>query len=114
VVEYPRQYRWSSYRAHAERKDDAPAQFHDITRCLVRTVEAREQAWCALIKEKLDPKFVQAIRAATAGPCFESAQCSPHTVRREGQVAEASAGRMEDRIGNRRGDWPLRGFARAE
>jgi len=67
MVEHPRQYRWSSYRAHAEGRDDALAQFHDVFRRLGRTVDAREQAWRTLVKEKLDPKFVEAIRAATNG-----------------------------------------------
>jgi len=67
MAEHPRQYRWSSYRAHAEGKNDPLAQFHDVFRRLGRTVDAREQAWRALMKEKLDPQFVEAIRVATNG-----------------------------------------------
>ena len=67
MVEHPRAYRWSSYRAHAEGRQDALAQFHDVFRRLGRTVEAREDAYRALAKEKLDPAFVDALRAATNG-----------------------------------------------
>jgi putative transposase len=67
MVEHPRLYRWSSYRAHAEGKEDALAQFHDSFRRLGRSVEEREQAWRALAREKLDPAFVAALRAATNG-----------------------------------------------
>lgn len=30
MVDHPRHYRWSSYRAHAEGKDDALATFHPV------------------------------------------------------------------------------------
>jgi putative transposase len=67
MVEHPRDYRWSSYRAHAEGKHDALAAFHDAFRRLGRTLEERQQAYRALIKEKLDPNFVEALRKATNG-----------------------------------------------
>ena len=67
LVEYPKQYRWSSYRAHAEGKDDPLAGFHAVFRRLGRTVEARTQAYRALFRQKLDPAFVAALRAATNG-----------------------------------------------
>ena len=67
MVEHPRQYRWSSYRAHAEGKDDALAAFHPVFKRLGRSLEARQQAYRDLIKEKLDPGFVKALRAATNG-----------------------------------------------
>ena len=67
MVEHPRQYRWSSYRAHAEGKDDALAAFHPVLRRLGRSLEAREQTYRDLIKEKLDPGFAEALRAATNG-----------------------------------------------
>jgi putative transposase len=67
MVEHPRAYRWSSYRAHAEGKEDTLAQFHDSFRRLGRTVEERQQAWRTLAKERLDPAFVDALRAATNG-----------------------------------------------
>ena len=67
MVEHLRQYRWSSYRAHAEGRDDALAAFHPVLRWLGRSVEARQQTYRDLIKEKLDPGFVKALRAATNG-----------------------------------------------
>ncbi len=67
MVEHPRQYRWSSYRAHAEGKEDALAAFHPVWRRLGRGVEARRLAYRDLIKEKLDPGFMEALRAATNG-----------------------------------------------
>jgi len=44
MVGHPRQYRWSSYRAHAESKEDALAAFHPILRRLRRDLAARQQA----------------------------------------------------------------------
>jgi putative transposase len=67
MTDHPRRYRWSSYRAHAEGADDALAAFHPVFRRLGRTVEARHEAYRALVKEALDPAFVEAIRAATNG-----------------------------------------------
>jgi putative transposase len=67
MVEHPRQYRWSSYRAHAEGKDDTLAAFHPVWRRLGRSVEARQDAYRDLIREKLDTDFVDTLRAATNG-----------------------------------------------
>ena len=67
MVEHPRQYRWSSYRAHAEGKADGLAAFHPVWRRLGRSVEARQKAYRDLIREKIDPGFVEALRAATNG-----------------------------------------------
>lgn len=67
MVEHPRQYRWSSYRAHAEGKDDALAAFHPAWRRLGRSVRERQDAYRDLIKEKLDQGFVDDLRAATNG-----------------------------------------------
>jgi putative transposase len=67
MVEHPRQYRWSSYRAHAEGRADALAAFHPVWRRLGRSVAARREAYRDLITERLDPGFVDALRAATNG-----------------------------------------------
>ena len=67
MVEHPRNYRWSSYRAHAEGREDALAQFHDAFRRLGRTVEERRKAYRELFAQKLDPAFVESLRAATNG-----------------------------------------------
>jgi putative transposase len=67
IADHARQYPWSSYRAHAEGKEDPLAAFHDVFRRLGRTVEARRHAYRALFQAKLDPAFVQALRTATHG-----------------------------------------------
>jgi putative transposase len=67
MVEHPRQYCWSSYRAHGEGKADALAAFHPILRRLGRSRQERQAAYRDLIKEKLDAAFVEALRAATNG-----------------------------------------------
>jgi putative transposase len=67
LVDHPRQYRWSSYRAHAEGTADDLAAFHPALRSLGRSVEERQYAWRALIREALDPDFVAALGAATNG-----------------------------------------------
>jgi putative transposase len=67
MVAHPRQYRWSSYRAHGEGKDDPLAAFHPVWRRLGRSAEARQQAYRDLIREEVDPGFVEALRAATNG-----------------------------------------------
>jgi putative transposase len=67
MVEHPRQYRWSSYRAHGEGKEDPLARFHPAFLKLGRGVEERQAHYRELIKEKLDPGFVDALRHATNG-----------------------------------------------
>lgn len=67
MTDHPRRYRWSSYRAHAEGRDDALAAFHPVFRRLGRTAQARQDAYRALVKETLDPAFMAAVRAATNG-----------------------------------------------
>ena len=67
MVEHPRQYRWSSYRAHAEGRPDALAAYHPVFRRLGRTVDERAKRYRALIREDLDPAFVDALRTATNG-----------------------------------------------
>ncbi len=67
MVEHPRNYRWSSYRAHGEGKVDPLARFHPSFFRLGRGVEERQQCYRTLIREKLDPAFVEALRQATNG-----------------------------------------------
>ena len=67
MVDHPRHYRWSSYRAHAEGCEDALAAFHGALRRLGRSIEERHESYRALMKERLDPGFVDALRAATNG-----------------------------------------------
>ncbi len=67
MVRHPRQYRWSSYRAHAEGKDDSLVALHPVFRRLGRSTAGRQATYRALFKEDLDPGFVAAVRAATNG-----------------------------------------------
>lgn len=67
MVEHPKLYRWSSYRAHAQGQADALAAFHPIFRRLGRSVDERQRAYRGLFREKLDPAFVEALRVATNG-----------------------------------------------
>lgn len=67
MVDHPRQYRWSSYRAHAEGKEDPLAAFHSTFRRLGQTARARQETYRLLIREKLEPSFVEGLRRATNG-----------------------------------------------
>ena len=67
MVEHPRQYRWSSYRANAEGASSQLIVPHAQYRALARTTDARRQAYRALFKAQLDPQIVKDIRAATNG-----------------------------------------------
>lgn len=67
MVEHPRQYRWSSYRAHAEGRQDVLAAYHPVWRRLGRSIEEQQATYRALIREALDPAFVEALRQATNG-----------------------------------------------
>ena len=66
MVDHPRAYRWSSYRAHA---DGAAALLgeHAIYRAVGRGGEARRKGYRALFRGALDGEFVAALRAATNG-----------------------------------------------
>ena len=67
MVDHPRAYRWSSYRAHADGAADALLSEHAIYRALGRGGEARRKAYRALFRGALDGEFVAAPRAATNG-----------------------------------------------
>jgi putative transposase len=67
MVVHPRDYRWSSYRAHAQGAADALVRDHPLYRALGRAAAARQTAYRALFRTALDPGFVDALRAATNG-----------------------------------------------
>ena len=67
MVDHPRRYKWSSYRAHAEGREDPLAQFHPVFRRLGRSSDERQRAYRNLFKEDLERSFVDALRAATNG-----------------------------------------------
>ncbi len=67
MVDHPRAYRGSSYRAHADGVADALLSEHAIYRALGRSGEARRKEYRALFRDALDGEFVAALRAATNG-----------------------------------------------
>jgi putative transposase len=67
MVAHPRDYPWSSYRAHADGAKDPLASDHPLYRRLGRTAAERQQEYRALFRAKLPDAFVEALRAATNG-----------------------------------------------
>jgi REP-associated tyrosine transposase len=67
MVRRPRDYRWSSYRAHALGGADALVADHPLYRALGRTAGERQAAYRALFRGGLDEAFVAALRHATNG-----------------------------------------------
>lgn len=67
MVRHPRDYSWSSFRAHADGEIDALASDHPVYRALGRGAEARRSAYRALFRGALESGFVNALRAATNG-----------------------------------------------
>ncbi len=67
LVDHPRRYRWSSYRAHAEGAADPVLSEHPLYRALGRSAAARQEAYRALFRDALGDDFVAALRDATNG-----------------------------------------------
>jgi putative transposase len=67
LVRHPRDYRWSSYRAHAQGRADPLLTGHELLDRLGRTAVTRQQAYRALFRVALDADFMQDLRAATNG-----------------------------------------------
>jgi putative transposase len=67
MTAHPRDYRWSSYRAHARGAPDALVSDHAIYRALGRGPAARQEAYRALFRTRLDGEFIDALRHATNG-----------------------------------------------
>jgi putative transposase len=67
MVSHPRLYAWSSYRAHAEGRDDPLLSMGEVFRRLGRSHAERQESYRALFKQPLDADFVDAIRRATNG-----------------------------------------------
>jgi putative transposase len=64
MVRHPREYRWSSFRAHADGRTDPLVSDHPVYRALGRGAEARQSAYRALFRGALESGFVNALRAA--------------------------------------------------
>src|SRR6266568_8682797 len=67
MVRHPRDYHWSSYRAHAHGATDPLVSTHDLYRRLGANQTARQAAYRALFRAELDDDFLEALRAATNG-----------------------------------------------
>ena len=67
MVAHPADYRWSSYRAHADGAADALVSDHPLYHALGRGVAERRTAYQGLFQTALEPGFVDALRAATNG-----------------------------------------------
>jgi len=67
MVAHPRDYPWSSYRAHARGAADALVSGHPVYRALGRGRDARQAAYRALFRTALEATFIDALRAATNG-----------------------------------------------
>jgi putative transposase len=64
MVAHPRKYRWSSYRANGEGRDDAVVTQHSVYRALGRSDEQRKEAYRVLFKAQLDEDVLKQVRAA--------------------------------------------------
>jgi len=67
MVAHPRDYEWSSYRAHADGLKDPLVSDHPLYRRLGRTAAERQRDYRSLFRAKLADDFVAALRAATNG-----------------------------------------------
>jgi putative transposase len=67
MVGHPREYSWSSYRAHAHGAVDALVRVHPLYLALATAAGERQRAYRALFRSSLEASFVDALRAATNG-----------------------------------------------
>jgi putative transposase len=67
MVSHPARYTWSSYRANALGEDDRIVKPHAEFVALGLDIRAQREAYAGLFETRLDPKIVEAIRAATRG-----------------------------------------------
>ena len=64
MVDYPGNYRWSSYRCNAEERDDAVVTPHRLYLRLGTTPAARRQAYLGLLREQMTELAIGRIRSA--------------------------------------------------
>ncbi len=67
MASHPREYPWSSYRAHAHGANDALVSDHALYRMLGRSTREREKAYRELFRENLEAEFLDRLREATNG-----------------------------------------------
>jgi putative transposase len=64
MVDYPGNYRWSSYRCNAEGRDDRIVTPHQLYRRLGMAPAARRQAYLGMFREKMTELAIGRIRSA--------------------------------------------------
>lgn len=64
MVKHPREYRWSSYRANAEGRQNSVVTPHALYLALARRGQERKQAYRALFKAHIDEERIEEIGAA--------------------------------------------------
>ena len=64
MIAHPREYRWSSYRANGEGREDPLLSPHPLYLALDKTAARRKEAYRALFKAHLDETDIKQIRAA--------------------------------------------------
>jgi len=67
IAAHPRDYRWSSWRAHAQGAADRLVSEHALYRALGRSDAERQKAYRALFRAALTGTFLDELRAATNG-----------------------------------------------
>ena len=67
MVRGPRDYCWSSYRAHAQGASDPLVADHELYRRIGRSASDRQTGYRVLFRTALDEAFVEDLRAATQG-----------------------------------------------
>jgi putative transposase len=67
IVQHPAEYRWSSYRANAQREASSLIEPHDSYQALGADQESRSAAYRALFRHQLDPGLIDEIRSSTNG-----------------------------------------------
>ncbi len=67
MVEHPAEYRWSSYRFHAQGEASVFLKPHSLYSALGSNDDERQMAYRALFRYQLEPGLVDEIRSATNG-----------------------------------------------
>jgi putative transposase len=95
MVDHPRAYKWSSFRAHADGRHDPLVSDHPLYRALGRSHAARQKTYRALFRTALDGDVVDAVRSATQGGwALGDAQFAQKVARASGRrAARLPAGR---------------------
>ena len=67
IVSHPGEYRWTSYRAHAQGEATDLLSHHPLYMDLGQTNEKRQAGYRELFRNELDPGIIDEIRQATNG-----------------------------------------------